>query len=447
MALGMMDSPIGALASLNGGRGGLANQAAFAAMNGNINGSAPAWLQQVLGGRAQNLAGINQGVQDFAAQAATAGPLAAPAAGGAGSFIGPVQASQLAGQAAGGGGAISPEALSVLNSTLSKGVGPLAPYARTGKFAGAGNFLAKTPFNKNAAGLAEQALAGGEAPGMFSAGGALGAGSIGRAGLYGLGGQLAGSALHAVWNDPNSGWDNAASDALKWGGAGAGIGSMIAPGIGTAIGGGLGVLAGGVAGLLGSRGEGDKAVASALKSNTDKISTLLDTYGASDELKKQALLQLQLGSMNATSKSQIDEASKAITAQLGPMIAQDLTTQESKRKRDATVAAAQAWITPMMQQQLTQSNFYAKNMSDAMGASAKYINDPALRANANAMAQQVPLNTAQSNAASLQQMAMTPALYGYSTPNGQTDLSSIMNAMPTAPAGFNYQLKPNANHN
>ncbi len=267
-------------------------------------------------------------------------------------------------------------------------------------------------------------------PGAGAAAGAAGgrAGMLGmatRAAPWALGGYLGGQVVGNVFDNKGSSWDEAATGALTGAGVGAGIGSLIAPGVGTAIGGGLGGLVGGAIGMFGPKNTGENAVADELKTQQSRLTEVLNQFGASDELREQALLELQLGSLQATSKDQIKDIASQITSRLGAAIAQDKQTEEQERIRAANVAAVQAWTGPLMQQALNQQQFYANNAGASMQRAANTFNDPGMRASAQALASLTPLAASQQATGSLAQMASAPAILGaYPGVNSQGQLNS-----------------------
>lgn len=241
----------------------------------------------------------------------------------------------------------------------------------------------------------------------------LAKGSLGRAGLMGMGGQLAGGAIDSAFGDPNESWDNMLASGARWGGAGAALGSMVAPGIGTAIGGAAGLGIGAIKGLVDSRNEGDNAVASELGKQQSKITELLSQLGSSPDLREQALFQLQMDTSGAGTKDQVRDAAKALQAMLPDAIMADRQQQEQKRMQQANQAAAQAWMGPMLQQQVDRSQFYADQFAQAGRSAASHITDPALQASQMAMASGISAEQAAMNAAYTQQIAAAPNYYGY----------------------------------
>lgn len=233
-------------------------------------------------------------------------------------------------------------------------------------------------------------------------------GTLGRAGAYGLAGQVAGNALEKVWNDPNSSADNAAATALKMAGLGAGIGSMIAPGIGTAIGGGAGALGGAVWGAL-RGGHQDKDLAKAQTKGLTKLNDLMDQLGLTDDSKNELRRQYHVQSVVAGQSEKPVDAQKAIAAQLTALLPQ-IADQEASTKRAAQDALAmQSTIAQFMQPYL--GNLYeSANLEQAYyQKAADSASTPALR-DALALRGQASLTNAARSAAAWGSAAQTAPL-------------------------------------
>lgn len=242
----------------------------------------------------------------------------------------------------------------------------------------------------------------------------LARGSLGRAGLYGLGGSLAGGAINSAFGDPNASWDNALAGAAQWGGMGAGLGSLVAPGVGTAIGGALGAGVGALRGLSQAKNEGDKAVADQLRKELGTINDTIDKLGGGDELRQQALYQLQLGvaTGNITNRSGVKTIAAQVRSTLPDALLADQQQQQQQRSQEAAQAAVQAWMGPMLQDQLNKSQYYADQFGNAQATAAGYIEDPALRAAQLSQAKQISATQAATNAAYAQQIAAAPGYWG-----------------------------------
>ena len=316
-------------------------------------------------------------------------------------------AQQLSIGSGGGAGGLSvtgPGSGQVINATSSLGPAPSMAGAATaagpaGAPAAAGT-AAGTPAAPMtnaaaAAGPAQSRLAqmlsrtrataggGGAGAGRFAAGSAFGPGSIGRGGLYALGGTLASGAFDQVVGERDGSVDDAISNALQWGGIGAGIGSFIAPGVGTAIGGGLGAVGGGAYTLLGDAtglwGGGAQSAPTAARNMTveqdGKLNAMMSKMGLSGEA--QVAIRNQLMGLNyeSTDKNAIKANYTAIMANI-PAIAQ----QEADQKRQLTnILAMQQSFAPQFdsflqglgadQQAFQQANNqFADSLGGANGA-------------------------------------------------------------------------------
>lgn len=323
----------------------------------------------------------------------------------------------IASRLAGANSAIGGAGINSIAGALG-GVNPMAAAAPAGALAAPQ--AAATGFLGQAPSYLSQRLAGASTEGLGLR--SLAAGSLGRAGAFGLGGQLAGGAINSAFGDPNASWDNALASAARWGGAGAGIGSLIAPGIGTAIGGALGAGVGVLKGIHDSHNEGDKAVASELNKQSGKIMELMTQLGSSTELREQAMAQLQVGAAQATNKDQVKQAAAAVQQMLPEAIIADKSQQQQDRLKQANQAAAQAWMAPMLQQSIDKSQFYADQFAQAGMSAASQITDPALRASQQQMARGYSAEQASMNAAYMAQIASAPQYWG-----AQQDLLSQIN--------------------
>lgn len=406
---------------------------------------------------------IQQAAQQLATRQALAGQLAGQAAGANYGTVGQQLGTPLADQYArlrsmlpgAPGGATSGGEAAVARSAFGPqsraAASQLAsPAAATGEVAGEAatatqaaklGLLARRPFLG--------ALPEGVTPaagGMFSPGGAFGAGSIGRGGLYGLGGYAAGQLANTLIGDDGKGKTNAdeiATGALTGAGMGAGLGSMIMPGVGTAVGAGLGLVGGGLVGWLGPKQTGDKAVRSELNSQTTKLNKVLDTYGASSDLREQALAQLTSASYAAKSKGDVKAVAEQIASSLPAAAEQDRQLAKQRQFQQSNNAAVQAWLQPMLQSVLDRQWYSAQQQQDMANSLAGQYKDPALAAAARSMAASIPADTAAQQAALLGQLSTTPALYGYSTGTNDkgmanTDLASVLMAVPN-PSNPGYQ--------
>jgi hypothetical protein len=240
--------------------------------------------------------------------------------------------------------------------------GAAASNAPKGRFA---QFLSRTPFSGGGG-------AGGA--GATKAGGILGPGSIGRGlGLAGAG-MLASSIFDSVVPEQDGPVDDAISNALTWGGIGAGVGSVI-PGVGTAIGGGIGLLGGGLYSLVTGGADSANKVRSDLQADFTKQ---LTDAGLSPEAARQAQLEIDAALYNVDDKTKIRDTYRNAIGMI-PLIAAE---EEQQKRQLSNLLAMQQYLTPQYDQFLqrlgaSQSAFTAANneyanqigqMSPAMGS-------------------------------------------------------------------------------
>lgn len=260
------------------------------------------------------------------------------------------------------------------------------------------------------------------------------AGTVGRGGLYALGGQVAGGIFDRAVGERDGTWDDAAGSALRWGGAGAGIGSMIAPGIGTAIGGAAGLAIGGVKGYLtGQDSEPTQArdyLHSQLDpSNTDGLIAKFDKYGITGDTRNNLLMQIDLIGAQMGTK---DEA-KALVTQIVSGIPDIVTQQQQTAATQARSAAIQSYLQPMIEQQLANYNQSNQQSANLASSAAGKITDPALADIYRSHAQQMLTAGNSAGLGYLQQMAVAPQLYGQTATD--PSLYAGANAQMPQPAG------------
>lgn len=283
------------------------------------------------------------------------------------------------------------------------------------------------------------AAAGRFAP-MFAEGGKFAAGSLGRAGLYGAAGQVGGMVARGAVGNQSGTKDDALVDAIKGAGMGAGVGSFF-PGPGTAIGAVLGGIGGGLWGALRGGGSDQEGMAKEYTKQRDALSGILSRYNISADTRDNLMLQFQAGLLDAKTKGDVTAVADSLKGTLGQVLIADRAQQQQRRQRAAASAAASAFMAPMLQDQLSKSNLYAQQMSDAMATSAQGITNGPLRDSYIAAARQAPLDVATQNAYALQQTMLTPALYGMGVPQGtqvtggNADLSAILAAQQMSPTG------------
>lgn len=267
--------------------------------------------------------------------------VAMPAASGASPLI--PAAGDATGAVTGAAGFGPPTGFSTPTSPAVGGMGKIA------------SLLSKTPF---------QTAAEVPAPsGLLGAGRALGPGSLGRAGLYSLGGIVASDLASQAFfggKEQNGGWDDFVRDSLKFGGIGAGLGSIF-PGVGNVVGAvGGGLVGAGAAALKdfagwfgGPKDSAEKNMSKETTKQEAKLSTLLSQL--SPEGQQQVRAQLSLVSNYATSPDQIKQGYAQVAQSLPALLQQEglLKTQvgnilSAKKKQYANLLAAQSLVSPML---------------------------------------------------------------------------------------------------
>ena len=223
-------------------------------------------------------------------------------------------------------------------SGVAEGAAPLGRIA---------SFLAKTPFQDAAAGTGK----------------AFGPGSLGRAGALGAGGVLASDlAGQLLYNgqEQNGGWDDFVRDSLKYGGIGAGLGTIF-PGVGNVVGGlaggalGVGVSAlKDLAGWFGGPKDSKKTqISKETNTQNKKLATILQQL--SPEAQQQVQAQLTLISNYATSPDEIKQGYMQVAQSLPAILAQEQQQKtqvanilDAKKKQYANLLAAQSLVAPML---------------------------------------------------------------------------------------------------
>ncbi len=264
----------------------------------------------------------------------------------------------------------------------------------------------------------------------------LAPGTLGRGLGYGAAGQVVGGVLDSAIGEQDGTWDDALGSAARWGGAGAGIGSMIAPGIGTAIGGGIGAVIGGTKGwLTGDDSPGTEA-GRELEDRTAELSTIFQQYSLTSETANTLMAQLSILGSQAGSPDEVKMIFDQVLAQVPQLIQQDAIARE----RNNRVAATQAWLMPLLEAEMGKSDEYAREAGAAYQSAASYVQDPQLKAIYNKQASQLSLQNSRDNMNQLTMLQLTPSLYGYMTPEAGAypqatptsgDLDSILNAQLT----------------
>jgi hypothetical protein len=268
---------------------------------------------------------------------------------------------------------------------------------------------------------------------MLAAGRALGPGSVGRGLGYGLAGQLLGAGVKQFYNDPNSEVDDALAGAARWGGAGAGVGSMIAPGLGTVIGGAAGGVFGAGKALLGGNDDprSNDALAAAKNDGMQRLNQLLTSNGFTDQSQQQIMLELAIGLGQATDANQIKAVFANAEANLPAYYQQDLGLREQQRTeqyRAAQTAAVLSMLGPQLQQQNQDATQFSKELSTIMGKAAGAVSDPTLKSIYEARAAQIPLQQSLANQAMLQQLAAAHAAYSANAQSA-TDIAQQQQAI------------------
>lgn len=260
--------------------------------------------------------------------------------------------------------------------------------------------------------------------------------------LRGLGLGAAGSLASGFVPQSDGTRDDALRGLLQGAGVGAGVGSFV-PGVGTALGAGIGAIGGGIHGLLTGGDSKDTERADMIAEQSKRLSDLMREHGFTTTGRREMLSMFEMQSELAEDKGQVKEVANQIIAMLpqARMADEMQRAQEiDARQRQSAVMAAQAWLGPMIQQQMDRSGQFADDVTQAMLAQANQITDPSLRASAQRRAHQVSLDNATRNAYQLQQMALTPQMYGFQTQMdnqgvSQIDPLSVLTASPLFGSG------------
>lgn len=241
-----------------------------------------------------------------------------------------------------------------------------------------------------------------------------------------IGGQVASGIAGSLWNDPDSDADDRLRTALAWGGTGAGIGATvgsIVPVIGTGIGAAIGGAGGALAGAI--FGGGDDTRKEAKEEALDKIGATFYQMGAPLDFVRTARQQLELA-WQVREPGNADEVNAIANEVMSGMMEMysmgggggggmemgggyAVSGVEAQRNYEAQIAAAQAMMEPLIQQQLQSSQTYADQFAQAQIAAANQISNPGLRDAMIAMARQGQSDMAAQNAMALQQMYATPS--------------------------------------
>lgn len=253
----------------------------------------------------------------------------------------------------------------------------------------------------------------------------LAPGSAGRGLGYGIGGQVASSLLRTALGGERDGTlDNAAESALAWGGAGAGIGSTIAPGIGTVIGGLGGALVGGIKGYLTGEDSDAKQIRDYMSSlnNPKSVTDLYDQMlrmGMSSPTANKILAQL--GTLTSQAKTKTE--AQQIIAQVLPNLSTIAAQEQAQRSQLAQNAANSQYVNstfmPTYNESITAMKNDARQYAMAQQAAASTFTNPALGKLYAAGAMALPYAadrqaaTMQAQLAALQMMNPAPATSFY----------------------------------
>lgn len=287
-------------------------------------------------------------------------------------------------------------------------------------------------------GRAGTAAAAGERPGLGTRlfRGLAGRSPLGKFGIgaAGLGIPLAGSlASQGIQAAVPGEFGRDLGNVAEFAGLGAGAGLLLGGGIGAGIGG----LAGGafgalsfipgiedvpvLGGILGGKPKGDLK-----KEIRTEFSSTLRSLGAPPEFISRMTKQLDIayqvrgafkdkGLTNDELRVVSTEVLNAAIEQFGIEQQQQGQLQQQQQQLGgnfdralAEIAAVQAWMAPLIQQQLGRSQFYADQYAQMGRAAAAHLEDPALASAGAAMATQWSADQAQANAIISQQLAHQP---------------------------------------
>lgn len=252
---------------------------------------------------------------------------------------------------------------------------------------------------------AAPAGAGGKLAGMFQTGGKFAKGSMGRAGLYGAGGYLAGQlADKMVGEHGDTSLDEALTGGLTGAGMGAGIGSLV-PGVGTLLGGLAGGAIGAGVGFFGPKQTGAVQINKEMTKQVTSLNTIGKQLGLDEETISQLGATLQAGTVGATSKQQITLAAQQLAAALPQLAAEAKATRTANTQALAMQQAMGNFANPYLQQAATQAALTHSQSADAaaqIGGSTGQL--------LGKSAQQQHSASAALNAAYATQMQMAPQI-------------------------------------
>jgi hypothetical protein len=263
------------------------------------------------------------------------------------------------------------------------------------------------------------------------------AAALGQGLLWTMGGSLAGQGVEGIAGalGASDSVQNDLGNMARYGVMGAGIGSMF-PGVGTALGGAVGAGVGAlgfipgientpiIGGLWGGGDDGPSSgsVNEDIRTRTAEVLTMM---GASPEFIQRANQQFDIAytvqgyTRNDDGSWDFHGAKPEEVAQVGEQVLNGMIQQFGLEQNNAAsqqqltagydtaqaqILAAQAWMEPLLREQLANAQFYADQYAEAGRAAAGQINDPALAAAATALADQYSSSQASANLQATQQL-------------------------------------------
>lgn len=191
------------------------------------------------------------------------------------------------------------------------------------------------------------------------------------------------------------------------------------------LGRGVASLAGGGGAMIFNKLKGGKSadekqseLAAYLDTRTTELNKQLGGLSGLDDQARNTLTnQLQLIGITAEDKNEAKTMFKDMMTTVLPTL---LSDAEARKQRQSMMVSTQAWLGPLISKQMDRSNMLAGQWGQQASAAAKYVRDPELRALAQSQAAQLQSQVAQGNLGYMQQIAATPALYGYGSPAAPT---------------------------
>lgn len=355
----------------------------------------------------------------------------------------PFQGRSMAGQAAARAAAAQQAGI---GAVLSQGARSATPGAGTaaartaGPMGGGGLFAGASAASPAAAGGIGGRLAGirGALPGQLR--GLLKPGNLARGVGWGLAGAFGGAAGQGIAGALGAG-DETAADVgrlINYGVLGAGIGSMV-PVIGTGLGGAIGAGVGALgfipgiedAPVIGGLWGGKKGptATDTLTSIRGNMADVLTSMGANqafiNRANRQLTIALQVNNPDPEKENfgaYKTEDLRTIGAQIMDGMIQQFGMEQQNTQQGADITgsfdsalaeimAAQAYMQPLLQNQMAVSQQYADQYAASARAAAGTMTDPALAAAGTALANQFSADQASSNQLALQQLMYQPAAW------------------------------------